>query len=93
MMSLREALATVAHAGRIGLPSPVSLRDLILASDVKIFERIIVTPPGTALGGHLKLVVRGDGLFVFSGHMHNSGFDSYRFTVQAFLRGEQIGLG
>lgn len=100
MPSLRAALSSVSppvssaaeHAARMGLSSPVSIRELMLASDIRVFEKTIVTPSGTALGGFVKLVVAGNGRYIFSGHMHGSGFDPYKFSIHLFLRGTFIGL-
>ncbi|HSD10816.1 MAG TPA: hypothetical protein VLF14_07515 [Candidatus Binatia bacterium] len=100
MPSLREALSSrppaldsaAEHAARMGTEPPVSLRELILASDVKVFEGVVTTPPGSALGGWIRLVVAGDGRYTFSGHMHGSGFDPYQFSIHVLLRGDFIGL-
>jgi hypothetical protein len=100
LLTLREALtltappitSVAALATRLGRPQPASLRDLLLASDVKMFRAVISTPAGTALGGWVELEVAGDGRYTFSVHMHDSGFDPYSFRIQVFLRGEQVGL-
>jgi hypothetical protein len=36
---------------------------------------------GTALGGSITVVANKQGDWTFSGHMHDSGFDSYDFTI------------
>jgi hypothetical protein len=36
---------------------------------------------GTALGGNFSVVINSNGDWIFSGHMHDSGFDSYDFTL------------
>ncbi len=51
----------------------------------KTFTATIDTPAGTALGGSLALTLRSDGTFVFSGHMHDSGFDPYDFRLRALV--------
>ncbi len=38
---------------------------------------------GTALGGNCRLVMNNNGDWTFSGHMHDSGFDTYSFGVAA----------
>lgn len=38
---------------------------------------------GTALGGNCTLVMNRNGDWTFSGHMHDSGFDTYEFGVAA----------
>ncbi|MGF9812153.1 hypothetical protein, partial [Bacillus toyonensis] len=53
--------------------------------EVVRMRRRIVTPSGTALGGWAELELRHDGNFVFRGHMHDSGFDPYRFRVRASI--------
>jgi hypothetical protein len=37
----------------------------------------------TALGGNCRLVMNNSGEWTFSGHMHDSGFDTYEFGVTA----------
>lgn len=101
MASLRDCLFSIdppvnsaaAQALRLGIQSPVSLSEMILACDIRIFEQVIVTPPGTALGGFVKLRISGDGRFTFSGHMHGSGFDPYKFSVHVFLEGSESWVG
>ncbi len=43
----------------------------------------IVFSDGTALGGNCSLVMNRNGDWTFSGHMHDSGFDTYQFGVVA----------
>ena len=43
----------------------------------------IVFSDGTALGGNCRLVMNSNGDWTFSGHMHDSGFDTYQFGVVA----------
>lgn len=38
---------------------------------------------GTALGGYCRLVMNRNGDWTFSGHMHDSGFDTYAFGIAA----------
>lgn len=100
MLSLREAFTLTdptltsvdGLAAQLGRTPPVSLRDLLLASDVRRFTDVISTPAGTALGGWVELDVAGDGRYTFSVHMHDSGFDAYSFRIQVFLRGDLVGL-
>ena len=40
---------------------------------------------GTALGGSCQLTVNSNGDWTFSGHMHDSGFDTYDYAVVAVL--------
>jgi hypothetical protein len=40
---------------------------------------------GTALGGYCRFYANSNGDFTFSGHMHDSGFDTYDYGVAAVL--------
>ena len=51
----------------------------------KTFTAVVNTPAGTALGGSVTLTVRSDGSYVFSGNMHDSGFDPYDFRIRVLL--------
>lgn len=57
----------------------------IEVNDVKTFEAMIVFSDGTALGGNTKVVVNKNGDCTFSGHLHDSGFDPYSFTVMGVI--------
>lgn len=50
------------------------------------FSQQVLTPSGTALGGTVSVTLRSDGTYNFTGHMHDSGFDSYSFRVRAVVR-------
>ena len=56
------------------------------------FSQQVLTPSGTALGGTVDLTVQSNGAFQFTGHMHDSGLDSYSFTVRAVLAGANVGV-
>ncbi|MEP7229744.1 MAG: hypothetical protein ABI691_05800 [Ginsengibacter sp.] len=62
-----------------------SSRGTIIVNDVKTFEAMIVFSDGTALGGYAKVVVNKNGDCTFSGHLHDSGFDPYSFTVMGVI--------
>jgi hypothetical protein len=57
-------------------PGPTPLPDL------KTWGPASITfADGTALGGHCTVVVNNRGNWTFSGHMHDSGFDSYDYSL------------
>ncbi len=45
----------------------------------------VETPAGTALGGWVDIVLRSDGSYVISYHLHDSGVTGYDFTVRAIF--------
>jgi hypothetical protein len=47
------------------------------------FRQIVTTPPGTALGGSVDLVLRSDGTYKANFHIHDSGLVDYDFVVRA----------
>lgn len=49
------------------------------------FENRINFDNGIALGGTLKLIVSSNGDYSFQGHMHDSGFDGYWYSIGAVL--------
>lgn len=49
------------------------------------FNRPIVTPSGTALGGSVDLIMRSDGTYKAHFHMHDSGVPDYKFLVRALF--------
>lgn len=57
-----------------------------LKPETKVFGQSIVTPSGTALGGHAELVLSNDGTGRFRGHMRATGLPSYSFRVRAVMR-------
>lgn len=72
---------------------PYSLRELLLAADVVVHKHQIVTPSGTGLGGWIELRVAGNGAYLFKGHLHGSGFDSYEFRIHVAVRGGLVAVG
>jgi hypothetical protein len=69
------------HAGRLELTFTVLLR-----LETRTFSQPVITPAGTALGGHVELVLRNDGTGAFRGHMRATGLPSYKFRVRAVVR-------
>jgi hypothetical protein len=49
------------------------------------FHEIIDFPAGIALGGWYDLVITSRGDISFSGHLHDSGIDSYNNTISIVL--------
>lgn len=64
------------------------MRDLLRSLSVRTFRETISTPDPEALGGAVTLTIRGDGRYVLTAHMHDSGFPDYSFRLGIFLRGE-----
>ena len=44
---------------------------------------VISTPAGTALGGSVAFLVRSDGTYSFTYHLHDSGLTGYDFSIHA----------
>ena len=76
-----------ALARMVNLQQPVRLAPLIDALLAPVqFHAEILTPAGTALGGTVDLTLFSDGHTSFNVHMHDSGFDPYRFRVRFALQ-------
>lgn len=46
----------------------------------------VVTPEGFPLGGWVQFTLRSDGTYQFQGNMRATGFTSYHYGLQAFVR-------
>jgi len=71
-------------AGRYGVHPPISLNGLAELANIesKSWDSGPITfSDGTALGGNCNVVMNSKGDWTFSGHMHDSGFDSYDYTL------------
>lgn len=69
------------HGGQLPLRITV-----ILTPESRVFEHVITTPSGTALGGRVTLTLHNDGRYTYSGEMSGSGFDPYSFRISAVAR-------
>jgi hypothetical protein len=69
------------HTGTLQLPVTVIRRP-----ESRMFSQPVITPAGTALGGHVELELHNDGSGRFRGHMRATGFPSYDFRVRAVVR-------
>src|SRR5690349_957375 len=49
-------------------------------------EQAVVTEDGSPLGGHVEVSLRADGSYSFKGYMRATGFPSYRYRLQCFVR-------
>jgi hypothetical protein len=83
-----ETLVTIAwdagdgaNAGAMQLPFTVQLRP-----ESRTFSEEVVTPTGTALGGHVEVTLNNLGAGTFSGAMRATGLPSYKFRVRAVVR-------
>ncbi|HVK05773.1 MAG TPA: hypothetical protein VM490_20045 [Armatimonadaceae bacterium] len=68
------------------LPRPLSLTQLTKLFDepeVLVFERAI---DSDALHGSVHLTLYSDGRYVFRGHMRATGFPSFSYRIQVFVR-------
>jgi hypothetical protein len=72
---------------------PVHLADVIARLTESNHQHLtITTPSGTALGGWADLELSPDGKVVFSGHMHDSGWDPYDFRVLAVAQSPDMAI-
>lgn len=46
----------------------------------------VVTPDGFPLGGWVQFILKSDGAYQFQGNMRATGFTSYHYGLQAFVR-------
>lgn len=72
----------------LGLPTPFGLRSLI--DRLRFVEHVstdqpINTDDGAPINGHVTILLRSDGSYVFSGFMHATGAFSYHYGVQAWV--------
>jgi hypothetical protein len=74
-------------AALLRMSAPLGLRAIIdrlrMVESVPL-ESDINTNDNTPINGHVKLELRSDGSYVFSGHMRATGFTSYRYGLQAW---------
>ena len=75
------------QAQSAGLTSPISVTHLLNVLQAPVhFQADIVTPAGTALGGTADVTLFCDGRASFDVHMHDSGWDPYRFRVRCAVQ-------
>lgn len=76
-------------AALLGLAPPVTLQHI--AERLREVETVSLTLPvhtkdGEPINGHVAMELRSNGEFVFSGHMRATGFPSFHWGVQAWVR-------
>lgn len=76
-------------AGELAVSPPISVRDLINRLDA--VESITVqsdinTDDDAPINGHVEFQLASDGTYTFSGHMRATGFPSYHYGVQAWVK-------
>lgn len=73
-------------ATSLGLSSPLSLTELTRHLDQP--ETISLGSPldADALHGAVEVILRSDGTYTFRGHLRATGFPSFEYTVQVFIR-------
>lgn len=81
MSLIRGDLAT-----SLGLSSPLSLTELTRHLDQP--ETISLESPldADALHGAVEVILRSDGTYTFRGHIRATGFPSFEYTVQIYIR-------
>ncbi|RYZ61048.1 MAG: hypothetical protein EOO14_06040 [Chitinophagaceae bacterium] len=78
---------TLAHL--LGVPLPASVTSLMgkLEEPQQVnLHANIVTPEGFPLGGWVEVTLRSDGSYTFKGNMRATGFTSYHFGLQVFIK-------
>jgi hypothetical protein len=73
-------------AQQLGIPLPTSLSTIITGLETLTLRTPIVTPDGFPLGGEVEITLRSDGSYTFKGHMRATGFSSYDYRLQCFVR-------
>ena len=79
------SLGALAQAAGVSAPASVAHLLGVLQQPVH-FHADIVTPAGTALGGTADVTLFSDGRTTFDVHVHDSGWDPYRFRVRCAAR-------
>ncbi len=78
-------------AQRLGLQAPVSVRQMSGQLDAipgsKAYSQGWVTPPGTPLGGSVKLNINVDGTYTVEFITNSTGLASFDFQLRAYLTG------
>jgi hypothetical protein len=79
-------------AQKLGMPAPVSVRDLMGQlngiPETRVFKQDIVTPSGTPLGGSVTLILNRNGSYTVEFQMHSSSIlASFDFQLRAYLQG------
>src|SRR5688500_16518065 len=78
---------TLAHL--LGVPLPASVTSLMgkLEEPQQLnFHANIVTTEGFPLGGWVEVTLRSDGSYTFKGNIRATGFTSYHFGLQVFIK-------
>jgi hypothetical protein len=64
-----------------------AMHDSSLTFEVITLRANIVTAEGFPLGGEVEVTIREDGFYEFKGFMRATGFTSYHYHLQVFIRG------
>jgi hypothetical protein len=73
----------------LGIPLPTTVAFLMnkLEQPERIsFRADVTTPEGFPLGGWVEVTLRSDGRYTFKGNMRATGFTSYHFGLQVFIK-------
>jgi hypothetical protein len=72
------------------LPQPLSLTDFTRFFDKP--ETLVFDQPidSEALHGRVELVLQSNGSYIFRGHMRATGFPSFAYKIQVFVRSEGV---
>src|SRR5262245_43992230 len=89
---VQDAPSVRGLAALLRMPMPVGLRAIIdrlrMVESVPV-ESNIDTSDNTPINGYVKLELRSDGSYVFSGHMRATGLPSYHYGLQAWATGSE----
>jgi len=67
------------------LPGPLQVPPDLFAVEEAFFNREILTPAGTPLGGMINLTLRSDGTYKVHFHLHDSGIPDFDFQVRSIF--------
>jgi hypothetical protein len=73
-------------AASLGLSRPLSLAELTRHLDQPETLSLGAPLDADALHGAVELILRSDGTYTFRGHLRATGFPSFEYTVQVFVR-------
>ena len=83
-------LSTRQLATRLNVKLPLSIETILHTLDqaVQVIDKSmpVSTKDGSPLGGNVRLILRGDGSYTFSGDMRATGFTSYKYSLTVLLK-------
>ncbi len=80
---------TLAQLLKVPFPtSMATLLDKLEQPEIITLRADVVTPEGFPLGGWVEVTIQSDGNYTFKGNMRATGFTSYHFGLQVFIKAE-----